>query len=82
MNTGSLRLRLLLGTLLWLLLALGVTAWGLRQLFEQHITQQFEAQLVLQLNQLSGALDWTPGGGVSLTPAAGDSRFEQPLSGL
>lgn len=83
MNTGSLRLRLLLGTLLWMLLALGAAGWGLRQLFEQHITQQFEAQLVLQLDQLSGAIDWEePSKEVVVAPMVGDSRFEQPLSGL
>lgn len=82
MNTGSLRLRLLLGTLLWLLLALGAAGWGLRQLFDQHIMQQFEAQLVMQLDQLSGAIDWAPDGQVAVALVGGDSRFERPLSGL
>lgn len=55
---GSLRLRLLLGTLLWMLLALGIAGWGLRALFAEHVTRQLQAQLVTQLDRLSAAVDW------------------------
>ena len=54
---GSLRLRLLLGTLVWLVLAVAVAGWGLRGLFQEHVHQQLQDQLVRQLNQLSAAVN-------------------------
>ena len=60
MTGGSLRLRLLAGTLTWVALAIALAAWGLRGLFQEHITQQLQAQLVMQLNHLSAAVDWAP----------------------
>lgn len=79
---GSLRLRLLAGTLAWMLVTIALVGWGLRGLFEDHITQQLQAQLVVQLDQLSAAVDWTPGHGASVSPLAGDPRLDEPLSGL
>jgi len=78
----SLRLRLLAGTLAWMLAAIALAGWGLRALFQDHITQQLEEQLVLQLDHLSGAVDWQPGGRVSVAHLGADGRMEQPLSGL
>ncbi|MBS0495005.1 MAG: sensor histidine kinase [Proteobacteria bacterium] len=80
--SGSLRLRLLAGTLAWMIAALGLAGWGLRALFQEHITQQLEEQLVMQLDHLSGAVDWQPGGRVSVAHLGADGRMEQPLSGL
>lgn len=82
MNGGSLRLRLLAGTLTWVALAIALAAWGLRGLFQEHITQQLQAQLVMQLNHLSAAVDWTPPDQVSIGPMVADARLDQPLSGL
>jgi len=80
--TGSLRLRLFVGTLAWVLLAVGVAGLGLRALFREHVTEQLQAQLVLQLNQLSAAVDWEAAHGLTVAPLAGDARLTQPLSGL
>ena len=55
MKAGSLRLRLLAGMLAWMLLTIALVGWGLRALFQDHITQQLQAQLTLQLDQLSAA---------------------------
>ncbi|HMN21378.1 MAG TPA: sensor histidine kinase [Ottowia sp.] len=82
MKGGSLRLRLLAGTLAWVVVAIALAAWGLRSLFQEHITQQLQAQLVMQLDHLSAAVDWEPGGKVSVGPMAADARLDQPLSGL
>ncbi|NMM81061.1 ATP-binding protein [Acidovorax sp. SRB_14] len=82
MNGGSLRLRLLAGTLAWMLLTIALAGWGLRALFLDHITQQLQAQLVMQLDHLSAAVDWGPGGRVAVAPMGADARLEQPLSGL
>lgn len=78
----SLRLRLLAGTLAWMLLSIALAGWALRALFQDHITQQLQAQLVAQLDQLSAAVDWTRQGGTAVAPMAGDARLAQPLSGL
>ena len=82
MRTGSLRLRLLVGTLAWMLLAIALVGWGLRALFQDHVTQQLQAQLVMQLDHLSASVDWNPPGSVSVSPMAADPRLAQPLSGL
>ena len=78
----SLRLRLLAGTLAWMLLTIGVAAWGLRSLFEEHVMQQLQLQLVAQLDQLSAALGVSADGAVEVAPMAGDPRLARPLSGL
>lgn len=82
MRAGSLRLRLLAGTLAWMLLAIALVGWGLRALFQEHVTQQLQAQLVMQLDHLSASVDWDPPGSVSVSPMAADPRLAQPLSGL
>ncbi|KAB2894298.1 MAG: sensor histidine kinase [Burkholderiaceae bacterium] len=79
---GSLRMRLLAGTLAWMLLTIALAGWGLRSLFQDHITQQLQAQLVLQLDQLSAAVNLGPAGAVEVAPMAGDPRLARPLSGL
>lgn len=79
---GSLRLRLLAGTLAWMVLTIALVGVGLRALFQDHIIQQLHGQLVIQLDHLSGALDWSREGQLSMTPLAGDPRWNQPLSGL
>ena len=78
----SLRLRLLAGTLAWVLAAVLLAGWGLRGLFRDHIAQQLQAQLVLQLDQLSAAVNSLPGGRIEVGLAVGDPRLAQPLSGL
>lgn len=82
MKAGSLRLRLLAGTLAWMLLSIALAGWGLRTLFQDHVTQQLQAQLVMQLDHLSAAVDWDPALGVRVGPLAADPRLAQPLSGL
>ncbi len=82
MKAGSLRLRLLAGMLAWMLLTIALVGWGLRTLFQDHITQQLQAQLVVQLDQLSAAVDWQAPDRISVGPMAGDPRLSQPLSGL
>lgn len=81
-KSSSLRVRLLAGTLTWLLLGVALAGWGLYHLFEQYVTEQFEEQLVVQLNHLSGAVDWSSDGQPQVTLASADERFNRPLSGL
>lgn len=82
MKGRSLRWRLLAGTLAWMLISLAAAGWGLRALFLNHITQQLQAQLVLQLDQLSAAVEWGADGRPAVAPLAADPRWAQPLSGL
>ncbi len=79
---GSLRVRLLLSTLVWVLLAIAVAGWGLRDLFEKHVHQQLQDQLVHQLDQLSAAVSLGPQQQIEVQPVPGDTRFAMPLSGL
>ncbi|MBN9329005.1 MAG: histidine kinase [Comamonas sp. SCN 67-35] len=76
---ASLRWRLLAGTLAWVALTLAGTGWGLTALFRDHITQQWQAQLTMQLDELSGAIDWVDG--QLEVGAMPEARFAQPLSG-
>jgi len=79
---GSLRWRLLIGTLAWISLSVAVAGWGLASLFRQHITQQLHAELMLHLNQLTAAVNIGPAGEVQVFPPLSDPRLGQPLSGL
>ncbi|MDP0953475.1 hypothetical protein Q6283_29795, partial [Klebsiella pneumoniae] len=64
-----------------MLAAVLLAGWGLRGLFRDHIAQQLQAQLVLQLDQLSAAVNNLPGGRIEVGLAVGDPRLAQPLSG-
>ena len=81
-SPGSLRTRLLIGALAWIIVALALAGWGLRNLFKEHIEQQLQAQLVLHLNQLSVATNIGADGKLAVTPLSSDARFEKPLSGM
>jgi len=81
-RAGSLRWRLLIGTLAWISLSVALAGWGLANLFRQHITQQLHAELTLHLNQLTAAVNIGPAGQVQVFPPLSDPRLEQPLSGL
>lgn len=79
---SSLRLRLLLGTLVWILGSIGVTGWLLNSLFSQHLTRQFHAELLTHLNQLAANLEFTADGQAVLNHPLSDPRLVRPYSGL
>ncbi|WP_338032705.1 HAMP domain-containing sensor histidine kinase [Chromatium okenii] len=76
------RLRLWLGAIVSISIALTVAAFGLITLFEHHVERRIDAELRLQLNQLAAALVVASDGSVSLSSEPADPRFSQPLSGL
>jgi signal transduction histidine kinase len=80
--TGSLRLRLLTGGLLWLGLALLAAGLFLSWQFRSHVTEDFDRALADQLARLTGALEITADGVVSLASIPVDPRFQEPYSGL
>ncbi|MCZ7654485.1 MAG: hypothetical protein M5R42_09715 [Rhodocyclaceae bacterium] len=53
---GSLRLRLLAGTLFWIIISILIAGWGLGKLFHQHVEAQFHAELKIHLDQLTAQL--------------------------
>lgn len=79
---NSLRVRLLAGTLVWIVISILVAGWGLGQLFHQHVEAQFDAELKNHLDQLTAQLilDEQDQAQVLLPPS--DPRLNKPLSGL
>ena len=79
---GSLRLRLLLGTLGWIALTIVAAGLALGGLFRQHVALQFDAELNTHLDQLVAHLIVDDNGQPSLSVAQSDPRFSKPYSGL
>lgn len=78
----SLRARLLLGTVLWISIALIITGTVLTILFKTHATKQFDQELRTYLIQLVANLDVSTDGKAFLKTQPAEPRFNQPLSGL
>jgi signal transduction histidine kinase len=78
---GSLRVRLLAGTLFWITASILATGWGLGSLFHQHVAAQFRAELTSQLDQLTVQLAIDGQGKPGLAQALGDPRLSRPYSG-
>lgn len=79
---GSLRLRLLAGTLVWVALTVVVAGWGLGRLFNEHVERQFNAELGTHLEQLAAQLTLDVDDRPALRGALSDPRFARPYSGL
>lgn len=79
---GSLRLRLLLGTLGWIALTIVVAGLALGGLFRQHVALQFHSELNTHLDQLVAHLIVSENGQPALSVAQSDPRFSKPYSGL
>ena len=80
--TRSLRWRLLGATLLTVALALAGAGWSLVQLFRDHAQAQFEAQLLMQLDQLTAAFELDEQQRPRLSSPLSDPRWQKPYSGL
>ncbi|MDZ4161275.1 MAG: sensor histidine kinase [Burkholderiales bacterium] len=79
---GSLQWRLLLVTLLGMALALLLTGITLFNLFSGHVQRQFQADLEVQLEQLTARLEFDASGQpVVDTTQLSDPRWLKPLSG-
>lgn len=81
-SRASLQLRLLAGTLAWIVVTLLVAGWGLAGLFTRHVSTQFDAELAMHLDQLVAHLRVDAAGGVSLSAPLSDPRLGRPYSGL
>ncbi|WP_396269436.1 ATP-binding protein [Ideonella sp.] len=79
---GSLQWRLLLVTLAGIALALALTGLTLYQLFSAHVQRQFQADLAVQLEQLTARLEFNASGQPVIDPSQlSDPRWLKPLSG-
>jgi len=78
---GSLRVRLLLGTLFWIAASIVVAGWGLGSLFRQHVQTQFQAELTSHLDQLTAQLIVDAQNAPALQLALSDPRLTRPYSG-
>lgn len=79
---NSLRMRLLAGTLVWIVISILVAGWGLGQLFHQHVESQFEAELKNHLDQLTAQLILDDQNQTQILLPPSDPRLNKPLSGL
>ena len=78
----SLRLRLIVGGVAAILIALSVAGLGLTVLFERHVARAIAEDLDVYLKQLIAGLDVDADGRLVMTRPPGDPRFAEPLSGL
>lgn len=77
-----LRWRLLAATCVAITVALLLTGFFLAGLFRQHVTSQFDAQLLHQLDQLTASFEQDAQGQPSLKTPLSDPRWQAPYSGL
>jgi len=77
----SLRLRLALAGALAILIALGLAALGLAQLFGAHVERRATAEMSVQLDQVMAGLE-RGAEGLELARPPADPRFSVPYSGL
>ncbi len=82
MKASSLRLRLILGGVAAILLALSVAGGGLVHLFTRHVARSIADDLDLHLKRILATIEVTPDGRITLAKEPQDSRFATPLSGL
>lgn len=78
----SIRLRLLLGAVLGVTIALVIAGAILVSVFEGHIRQRYIKELDDHLLQLAAAVEVDPSGAVTLRHELSDPAFQRPLSGL
>lgn len=78
----SLRKRLLVGTLVWIVVTIVIAGWSLGDLFRQHVAEQFRAELTMYLDQLTANLTIAQDGAPSLPMPLSDPRLSRPYSGL
>lgn len=78
---SSLRVRLLVGTLVWIAATIVLAGWGLASLFQKHVADQFQSELVVHLDQLTTQLTLDAQGHPQLAMPLSDARLTRPYSG-
>jgi hypothetical protein len=80
-GTGSLRLRLLLLSVLTIITALVVAGFLLAAIFDRHLERRVAQELNAKLLELAGAFALDVNGEPMLTKELADPQYEQPYSG-
>ncbi len=80
-RSGSLRLRLLLSAAILIVLAVAAAGAALSALFRSHLDSQYDAELVIQLDSLTAALQPDGAGAPTLRNLPADPRFDRPYGG-
>jgi signal transduction histidine kinase len=78
----SLRVRLLAGTLIWIVASIAIAGWGLGTLVREHVERQFLAELHTHLDQLTANVVEDPSGKPQVVGPLSDPRLSRPYSGL
>jgi signal transduction histidine kinase len=78
----SLKLRLILGSAIWIAIALVAAGIALQWFFRDVAERRLEEELVRHLNQLTGRIALDEKGKVRLSIPLSDPRFGTPFSGL
>ncbi|AWI81743.1 MAG: ATP-binding protein [Betaproteobacteria bacterium HGW-Betaproteobacteria-13] len=81
-RVGSLRFRLLAGSLVWILAALTLSGFFLADLFREHVAARVHAELRVQLDQLTANVEVGDELRPKLLSALSDPRLQKPYSGL
>ncbi len=79
---ASLWLRMGVGAVLWITLALTSGAWVLVELFRAHVVDQTQQRLVTDMDQVIASLVVDTDGSLFLDREPSDPRFHTPFSGL
>ena len=77
----SLRSRLVVGTLCWVIATVAIAGWSLGRLFREHVAAQFHAELRTHLDQLTANIALDADGRPLLTLPLSDPRLSRPYSG-
>lgn len=80
-SRGSLRSRLLAGTLFWIAVSIVAAGSSLGSLFRQHVEAQLHAELTTHLDQLTANIGVDEAGRPLLQRPLSDPRLERPYSG-
>ena len=82
MSFASLRFRLLVAAVGFVLAALILSGVWLTILFQRHVEGWVDAELTAWLDQLISGIDAGPNGTLIVARPPADPRFERPISGL
>ena len=82
MSFASLRFRLLVAAVGFVLAALLLSAVWLTILFQRHVERWVDAELTVWLDQLISGIDAGANGKLIVARPPTDPRFERPMSGL
>lgn len=78
---GSIRLRLWSAAAISIVIALAISGFGLRYLFERHVERRIDADLAVYLDRLVATTTFAADGTLQVGNGLSDPRFDAPASG-